>query len=115
MRPGFAAVGAAVDAIARRDVVARRALARAHPDDLLIVRIDRDRADRTDRLRIEDRREGLPGVGAAPNAAARSPDVVQRRVRIRARDRAQASARDGRTEAAKTHLVEKTRRGRGLG
>ena len=73
-RPGLAAVGRLVDAVADRDAVARPGLAGAHPDILVVARIYRDGADRLHRLLIEHRLEGGRAVGGLPYAAAGGAD-----------------------------------------
>src|SRR6185369_10914395 len=55
--PGLAAIGRLVDAIAYGDRVACPALARADPHDLLVGRIERDRADGLHRFMVEHRLE----------------------------------------------------------
>ena len=71
VRPGVAAVGGLVDAIADRDRVPHPRLARAHPDRLRVGRVEGDGADRLHRLLVEHRPEGRPTVERAPHAAAR--------------------------------------------
>ena len=66
--PGAPAVAAAVDAVTPRDVTAADVLAGAHPDDVGVHRVERDRADRKRRLIVEDRRPRRPGVGGLPDA-----------------------------------------------
>ena len=60
-----------VNSIADGDTVADPTLARAHPYDFRIVRIDCDGADRLRRGLIEDRLERTPAVHRLPDAAAR--------------------------------------------
>ena len=55
VRPGLAAVGRLVDAVADRDAVARPRFAGADPDVFRILRIERDRADRLHGLLVEHR------------------------------------------------------------
>ena len=74
MRPGLAAVGRFVDAVADRNAVARPRFARADPDVLRVLRIERDRADRLHRLLVEDRPVMRSAVFRFPNAAAGRAD-----------------------------------------
>ena len=74
VRPGFAAIGRFVDSVADRNAVARPRFARADPDVLRILRVERDRADRLHRLLVEDRLELRAAVFRFPNAAAGRAD-----------------------------------------
>src|SRR5262249_33683745 len=67
--PVVAAVDRLVDAIADRDAVAGPGLAGSHPDDLGVLRVDRDRADRLDRLLVEDGFVGRAAVDRLPDTA----------------------------------------------
>ncbi len=73
--PGAAAVETQVDARPVADVPAADVLARAHPDRVRIVGIDRDAADRVGVLVVEDRFPGRPRVDRLPDAAAADADV----------------------------------------
>ena len=73
--PALAAVARAVDAVAGGDVVARVRLAGADVEDARIRRRNRERADGTGRLSVEDRRERVPRVDALPHAAAGGAEV----------------------------------------
>ena len=75
LRPGLAAVGGLVDAVADRHAVAHPALARPDPDRLGVLGIDRDRADRLHRLLVEHRLERGAAVHRLPHAAARRADI----------------------------------------
>ena len=75
VRPGLAAVGRLVDAVADRDAVARPRLAGADPDRLRVGRIDGDGADRLHRLLVEHRLERGAAVDRLPHAAAGGADV----------------------------------------
>src|SRR4029453_2291556 len=65
--PGVAAIGRLVDAVADRPRIARPGFARADPDRLRVVRIERDRADRLHRLLVEYRLERRPAVERLPH------------------------------------------------
>ena len=78
VRPGLAAVGRLVDAVADRRRVARPGLAGADPDVLPVRRVDRDRADRLDRLLVEDGLEGRAAVDRLPHAARGGADEERR-------------------------------------
>src|SRR5665213_2400591 len=67
-RPGLAAVGRVVDAVARDHVVARPRLAGADPHVVLVVRCDRDRADRLRPRGFEDRPPIDSAVRRTPHA-----------------------------------------------
>ena len=102
VRPGVATVGGLVDAVADRHGVARPRFARAHPHDLRIGRVDRDRADRLHRLLVEHRLERRAAVGRLPDAAARGADVQQRlAVDVAASDGGDAAAHRGRADVAR--------------
>ncbi len=75
MGPGLAAIGRFVDSVADRDAVARPRFARADPDVLRILGIERDGADRLHRLLVEDRLVARPAILGFPNAAAGRSDV----------------------------------------
>ena len=75
--PGLAGVLRHVHAVAHHIAVPDDPrLARADPDDVRVARCDRDRANRGDRLIIEDRLECLPGVRGFPQTAGRRAQVV---------------------------------------
>ena len=62
-------IGGLVDAITRREVGPVQTLAAAHVDDVRIGRRNRDGADGSCGLVIEDRHPRAPGVGRLPDAA----------------------------------------------
>src|SRR5439155_12028867 len=68
--PVLAAVRGSVDAVPDGRAVPRPRLTGADPDHLGVLRVDRDRADRLDRLLVEHRLEGGAGVDRLPHAAA---------------------------------------------
>src|SRR5262249_46867483 len=67
--PGPPGVGRLVDTVADRDVAADERLASAGPDDVGIGRRDGERADRGDRLVVEDRLPVRAVVGGLEDAA----------------------------------------------
>ena len=75
VRPVLAAVGGLVDAIADRDAVAHPRLAGADPDDLRILRVDRDGADGLYWLLVENGFVRSAAIGRFPDTAARRADV----------------------------------------
>ena len=103
MRPGFAAIGRFVDAVADRDAVARPRFTRADPDVLRILRVERDRADRLHRLFVEDRSIMRAAVFGFPNAAAGRADKDRDLARwlAVAGDGGDASAHRGRADVAR--------------
>src|SRR5215472_14408308 len=68
--PVLAAVSGFVNAVSDRGTVARPAFAGSHPDDLMVRRIDRHRADRLHGLMIEYRLEGCGPVDRLPDSSA---------------------------------------------
>ena len=74
VRPVLAAVGGLVNAVADRDAVARPGFARADPDGLRVLGIDRDGADRLHGLLVEHRLERRSAVDRFPDAAAGRAD-----------------------------------------
>src|SRR5665213_1023918 len=110
-RPGLAAVGRVVDAVARDHVVARPRLAGADPHVVLVVRCDRDRAARQERrvgrhrravaaqrrdpgrrhLPLDRRGQDLGAPRAHADLAARAGDPGSARPEARARRRARRS------------------------
>src|ERR1700730_9130143 len=69
--PGLAAILALVDTVTIRDAALVVVLARPHPHDRRILRMDDNCADRVRPLRIEHRRPGGTVVGGSPDAAGR--------------------------------------------
>lgn len=100
LRPRLTAVGRMVDPVARDHVVARPRFAGPHPHIVFVLRRDRDRADRLRRLAIEDRTPIDPAVRRLPHAAASRARVEEIRIGVRAGDRGDASARNGRPDVA---------------
>src|SRR5215469_5250857 len=68
--PVLAAVGGFVNALSDRGTVTRPAFAGSNPDDLMVRRIDRHRADRLHGLMIEYRFEGCSPVDRLPDSSA---------------------------------------------
>ena len=98
VRPGLAGVGRLVDAVARGHVAADVGLARADVDDVRVGRRHGDRADRRDRLVVEDRLPGEAAVARLPDAARGRGGVVGRADRRARRPRARrARPRPGRS------------------
>ena len=106
MRPAPAAVGGFVYAVALGDVRAHVGFAAAGVDDLRVGRRDRDRADRADRLRIEDRLPGSAGVAGLPDAAVDGAEIVMARIARHAGHRQHAAAAE-RTDRAPMQVAEK--------
>src|SRR5262249_48228213 len=73
--PGGAAVGALVKAVAEADAALRLVLAAAEPDDVGVLRIDDDAAERVGAVVVEDRFPGQAAVGRLPEAAGGRRDV----------------------------------------
>ena len=92
MRPRRTGVGRLVDAVADRQIRTLQSLAAAGIDDVWIARRHRERADRSGRLRVEDRRPRSPGVVALPHAAVDDADVKEVRMARDAGDRRRAAA-----------------------
>ncbi len=115
VRPGLAAVGRLVETVAPRHVVARVRLAGAHPHDVVVLRVDRDRADGRDALRVEHRRPGRAAVHRLPHAAARRAETVQFRIAGDAGDRRDAAAGHGRPDLTEGEAVVRRVGGRGRG
>ena len=82
VRPALAAVDRLVHAVADRDAVARPGFARADPDRLRVLRIDRHRADRLHGLLVEDRLEGRSAVDRLPDAAGGGADEDRQAVAL---------------------------------
>ena len=99
VRPRFAAVDRSVHSVALRDVGAHVRLARADIDDVRIGWRHRDRADRSDRLRIEDRLPRAARVIRFPHAAVHAAEIEMLRLSRHASDREHAT-RAKRTNAA---------------
>jgi hypothetical protein len=74
-RPGFAAVGAFVNAIAKADAAQGLVLARAEPEHVRIFRVDGDRPERVGAALIENGIEGNAMVACFPEAARGGGDV----------------------------------------
>ena len=91
-RPRMAAVARAVHAGALRDVRAHVGFARADVNDVRRRRRDGDRADRADRLLIEDRLPRAPRVGGFPDAAVDRAEIEMLRLVRHAGDREHAAA-----------------------
>ena len=77
VRPGLAAVGCLVDAVAGADIVARGDLAGADVDRVRLARRDGERTDVRGRHRVEHRMPGRAGVGRLPHAAAGSAEIIR--------------------------------------
>src|SRR5258707_11457622 len=75
MCPCFARIRGSVHSIAGRKVRPLNAFAAAYIEHIWIRRCDRNVADRTRRLVVEDRFPGASGVGRFPNAAVIDADV----------------------------------------
>ena len=78
--PGLAGVGRLVDAVAEMRAALAGVLAGAEPDDVRVLRIDDDAAEREGAALVEDRREGDAAVLGFPQAAERAGDVPDVRV-----------------------------------
>ncbi len=101
VRPGRAGVGRLVNPVADRDRIARPCLAAAHPDRIRMRGIDRDGADRLDRVLVEDRLERRASVERLPDAAARRAHEGHRLPTLVSRgDRGDPAAHDGRADIA---------------
>src|SRR6185295_13041577 len=75
MRARAYGVARAIDAVAERRAVARIAFPGADPQHVLVRRRDLDRADRRNRLAVEDRRERRAAVRGLDDAAGGARDV----------------------------------------
>ena len=75
VRPGLAAVGGLVDAIADGEVGTMQSFTAADVDDLRVGGRDGDGADRAGGLLVEDRLPGAAVVGGLPDAAVDRADV----------------------------------------
>src|SRR5262249_6007890 len=73
--PGGAGVGALVDAVPVADAALRLVLAGAEPDDVGIVGVDGDAAERVGAAVVEDGAHGQAAVGRLPQAAGGGGDV----------------------------------------
>src|SRR2546430_17380681 len=73
-----AAVGGLVDPGAVGDVRADRRLARARVDDVRVGGCEGERADRRDRLDVEQRLPGDSGIPGGPHAAVHGAEVERR-------------------------------------
>src|SRR5262249_36954180 len=80
VRPALAAVGRLVHAVALRDVGAHVGFAGADVDHVRIRLRDRERADRADRLRVEDRLPRSSGVVRFPHSAVDAAEVEMLRL-----------------------------------
>src|SRR6185369_13069997 len=70
-----------------------RVLSTADPDDVWILLVDGNRADRSAEILVADRNRGLPTVGRFPHTAARRAKVVLVRTRHRTRHGDHAAGR----------------------
>ena len=107
--PRLAAIERLVHAVAEADAVARVGLARAHPDDVRIMRIDRDVADGDGGLVIENRSPGGAAVGGLEQAARGGGDVDQRRIAGNAFESRDAAAHGSRTDVSPLQAFEQFR------
>ena len=80
-------------------------LARAEPEDVRVLRIDGDAAEREDAVVVEDRREGDAAVRRLPEAAERRRDVPDARVLRVDLDVDDAARGQRRTDAAKLEAL----------
>ena len=113
--PALAAVLALVDAVAVADAALAVVLAGADPDDVRVLRVDRDAADRVGALAVEDGRPGGPGVLGLPDAArghGQEPALLVGRVHG---DVGDAAGGDGRPDAAQREAGPGVGRPDGLG
>ncbi len=110
VRPILAAIVRAVDSVADRHAVAHPRLARAHPDHLGILRIDRHGADGLHRLLVEHRLEGRATVRRLPHAATRRADIDREpRSFMHGIDRRDAPAHRGRADVARAQARNRFR------
>ena len=105
LRPGLAAVGAAVDAVAHRHAVAHPGLAGARPRRLRVRRIDRDGADRLVVL-VEDGLERDAAVHGFPEPAAGGPGVDREAVAGHRVEGGDAPAHGGRADGPRLQAAE---------
>ena len=110
MGPGLAAVGGLVHAVPLGDVGAHVGLAAPDVDHPWVGGRDGQRADRADRLRIEDRLPGAAGVAGLPHAAVDAAEVEMLRLLRHAGHRQHAPAAE-RAEQAPVQVLEQ----RGIG
>ena len=109
MRPGRAAVDRFVDAVADRQIGALQTFAAPGVDDPRIARRDGERADRTGRFAIEDRRPRAAGILALPNSAVDGSDIEEVRLIRDAVERDGASAAHRTDETPVHRLIERRR------
>ena len=107
--PCLARVGRLVDAVAEVRAALARVLARADPDDVRILRIDDDAAEREGALLVEDRRERDAAVGRLPQAAERGGHVPDARVLRIDLDVLDAAGRERGPEAAELEALQRLR------
>src|SRR5262249_19144531 len=107
VRPGFAAVVAAVHPVAERGVVARILFAGADIDDVGIRRGELDRADRDDVLVVEDRLPGRAAVGRFEDAAVGARYVEAEWIPGHADDHRDASRLVRRTDVSEGQALER--------
>jgi hypothetical protein len=73
--PGCPAIGRLVDAVAEADAALVVVLTGPEPDDVRVLRIDRDRAERVGALLVEDAGPGVAAVLGLPEVARGRRDV----------------------------------------
>src|SRR5205823_5556406 len=105
VRPRLPAVGRLVHAVALGDVGAHVGLAAADVNHLRIRRRHGQRADRADRLPVEDRLPRAAGVDRLPHPAVHAAEVEMLRLARHARDREDAAGAK-RPDEAPAQLLE---------
>ena len=110
MRPRLAGVGRLVDAVADRQIGAGEPFAAADVDDVRVRRRDRDRADRSGGLVVEDRRPRPPEVGRLPHPAVYRAGIEDVRLRRHAGDGFGPSAAE-RSDRTPAHFAKRARVG----
>src|SRR5262249_52237830 len=98
--PGLAAVDGFVDAVAVADRALAVVLAGAYPDDVGVLRVQGDVADRVGALFVENGRPGGAGVLGLPDAAAGDRDIVVSAVGGVDGEADDAAGEEGRPEGA---------------
>src|ERR1700689_1564571 len=111
MRPGRAAIGGFVDAVARGQIGTNVGLTGTGINDLAVGWSDRDRADGADRLTVKYRVPNRSGVGGFPNAAVHRTKIKSGRVTRHARHGDHAAASEWSNQAP-FEAIERFRRNR---
>ena len=107
-RPRLSGIGGFVYAVALRDIRTHVGLATADIDDPGIGRRNSERADRSNRLAIEDRLPGAAGIAGFPHAAVDRAEIEMIRLARHASDGKHAAAAE-RANVAPVQVLEQRR------